>query len=73
MAESGDGLLKQVALIGSYPPRRCGIATFTRDMYQALAGAMSGRGEAFTLAMNDVPEGYDYPDEVRVEVRDRFC
>ncbi|MFA7586798.1 MAG: glycosyltransferase, partial [Novosphingobium sp.] len=29
----------RLAVVGNYPPRRCGIATFTADMVEALTGA----------------------------------
>ena len=29
----------RLAVIGNYPPRRCGIATFTADMVDSLRGA----------------------------------
>ena len=31
-----------VAFLGTYPPRRCGIATFTRDLAAACGGASGG-------------------------------
>lgn len=56
----------RVAIIGSYVPRRCGIATFGAD----LAAAISGTGEAAVdiVAMNDRSDEYAYPDEVRFEI-----
>src|SRR5262245_36562584 len=30
--------LRHIALLGNFPPRRCGIATFTADVEAALAG-----------------------------------
>jgi len=59
--------LKSIALIGSYLPRHCGIATFTAD----LAGAIlenSPTTHCSIVAMNDRPEGYEYPDEVRFQI-----
>ena len=32
----------RIALIGDYPPRQCGIATFTHDVRQALLGEFPG-------------------------------
>lgn len=32
-----SGAIRRVALIGNYPPRLCGIATFTHDLHAALA------------------------------------
>ncbi|MFW5839888.1 MAG: glycosyltransferase family 4 protein, partial [Planctomycetota bacterium] len=59
-----------IAFIGNYLPRRCGIATFTHDLAEAVATQMGASPEeCFVLAMNDQPEGYPYPNRVRFEVR----
>ncbi len=59
-----------IAFIGNYLPRRCGIATFTHDLAEAVATqAGASTDECFVLAMNDQPEGYPYPNRVRFEVR----
>jgi len=57
-----------VAFLGTYPPRRCGIATFTRDV--SAAGAAVGEGmRPQVIAVTD-PEGqYEYPREVKYEIR----
>jgi len=60
---------RSVAVLGNYLPRRCGIATFTTDLCEALAGALGPDGDVFALAMDDLPEGYPYPDRVRFELR----
>jgi len=57
----------RIAFIGNYPPRRCGIATFTSDLCEAVAAELPGV-DCLAVAMNDTPEGYDYPDRVRFEV-----
>ncbi len=56
--------LKRVAVIGNYTPRRCGIATFTADLSEALAAARP-ETDVFVVAMNDRAEGYGYPERVR--------
>ncbi|MBW1988154.1 MAG: glycosyltransferase family 4 protein [Deltaproteobacteria bacterium] len=61
---------KKIALIGNYLPRQCGIATFTNDLLTALSGENPG-GEHFVVAMNDIPEGYRYPSQVRFEIKQR--
>jgi len=58
--------VKSVALLGSYTPRQCGIATFTKDLREALAGEI-GDG-ASVIAMDDEVEAYDYPPEVRYQI-----
>ncbi|NLX07179.1 MAG: glycosyltransferase [Phycisphaerae bacterium] len=58
-----------IALLGTYVPRRCGIGTFTADLCNSIKTQLNGRGSVFAVAMDDVPEGYDYPPEVRLEIR----
>lgn len=58
-----------IAFVSDYIPRRCGIATFTHDLCEAVARQGGKKCDVFTVAMNDVPEGYPYPERVRFEVR----
>jgi glycosyltransferase involved in cell wall biosynthesis len=62
-----DGALsdrvKRIALIGNYPPRLCGIATFTADVYQALTGAFPELA-VDVYAMNDPGSDHNYPATV---------
>ena len=52
------------AYVSSYPPRACGIATFTRDLSNAVA--QSGRGVGtHVAAINDEGAIYSYPHQVR--------
>jgi glycosyltransferase involved in cell wall biosynthesis len=60
--------LKQVALIGNYPPRQCGIATFTADLLSAI-GQASPATNCFAVPVTDTHEGYPYPDRVRFEIQ----
>lgn len=61
--------IQRVALVGNSPPRQCGIATFTTDLAQALAGPGVGL-EVDIFAMTDPGQTYDYPASVRFEIRD---
>ena len=57
------------ACVGTYVPRRCGIATFTHDLCQAICQELKDEHSCHVIAMNDSPEGYEYPPRVRFEVR----
>ncbi len=59
----------KIAFIGNYLPRRCGLATFTTDLCESIALAAGENADCFAVPMNDVPEGYAYPERVRFEVR----
>lgn len=53
--------------VGNYPPRNCGIATFTYDLFHALC-EVTGKDSYRVAAITNVPEGYNYPDEVSFEI-----
>ncbi|MGC9452515.1 MAG: glycosyltransferase [Oceanipulchritudo sp.] len=57
-------------MIGNHLPRQCGIATFTTDLLAGLAEE-NPSGECWAVVMNDIPEGYRYPAQVRFEVNQR--
>ncbi|MCP4377565.1 MAG: glycosyltransferase [bacterium] len=59
-----------VAFVSDYLPRRCGIATFTYDLAEAMATVGGDDYDIFTVAVNDRPEGYPYSDRVRFEIRE---
>lgn len=59
-----------IAFLGTYVPRRCGIATFTADLLDALVEE-APEVRFWALAMNDTPEGYPYPPRVRFELNQR--
>jgi glycosyltransferase involved in cell wall biosynthesis len=54
---------KHVALIGNFPPRQCGIATFTGDVHSALIKAFPDM-TVDVYAMNDPGRTYAYPEAV---------
>src|SRR5580704_16555951 len=60
-------LPNRIAMVGNYLPRRCGIATFTTDLCDAIHQEY-GEMELLALPVNDREEGYDYPDRVRFEL-----
>ncbi len=60
-------LPNRIAVVGNYLPRRCGIATFTTDLCDALH-VEYGATELLALPVNDIEEGYAYPARVRFEL-----
>ena len=56
-------LTSHLAFVGDYTPRRCGIATFTADICEAIA-AEYPTTKCIVGSVNDRPEGYDYPARV---------
>jgi glycosyltransferase involved in cell wall biosynthesis len=60
-------LPSRVAIIGNYLPRRCGIATFTTDLCDAIHAEYEAT-ELLALPVNDTEEGYNYPARIRFEL-----
>lgn len=61
--------LSRVAFIGNSLPRRCGIATFTTDLQQAVAASRADL-ETVIAAMTDRGRVYDYPSTVGFQIQD---
>ena len=62
--------IRKIAFIGDYLPRKCGIATFTHDVCTSVATQFPG-SDCFVVPVNDLPQGYDYPREVRFEIEEQ--
>ena len=58
----------RIAFLGTYPPRRCGIATFTRDLAAGMM-ASDGHVKPLAIAVTDTGGQYEYPPEVEYEIR----
>ncbi|HEY7889285.1 MAG TPA: glycosyltransferase family 4 protein [Steroidobacteraceae bacterium] len=59
----------RLAFIGNSLPRRCGIATFTTDLQQAIERT-SPKVQSCIVAMTDRNRTYDYPPAVRLQIND---
>lgn len=56
----------KIAIIGTYLPRKCGIATFSSDLYKYVNNEET---ECWVIALNDYQHSYNYPPEVKFEIR----
>ncbi|MEX0611605.1 MAG: glycosyltransferase family 4 protein [Pirellulales bacterium] len=68
IGQSAD--VRKIAFIGDYLPRKCGIATFTHDLRQAVA-TQYPETECIVVPVNDLEGSYDYPTEVRFEIGEK--
>jgi hypothetical protein len=50
--DESSGAVRRVALLGNHLPRRCGIATFTADLADAISATFPGI-DCGVIAMND--------------------
>lgn len=61
-----------VTFLATYPPRKCGIGTFTHDLArnvsQRYGEELSAKSKVSIAALNDRPEGYEYGPEVGFEI-----
>lgn len=57
----------KVAIVGNYPPRKCGIATFTSDLRHAI-GSLESSWPCPVVTVTDPGGSYPYPPEVRFEI-----
>lgn len=62
----------KIAFIATYPPRECGIGTFTNNLFKAILNNDKSRkkgNEGFVVAISDHDLTYDYPEEVKLVIR----
>ncbi len=61
-----DPDLNRIAFVGTYVPRRCGIATFTRDLRAAVA-AHQPETDCLVVPITDAGAAHAYPPEAIFE------
>jgi len=62
----------KIAFIGTYPPRECGIGTFTNNLLDSVLQTKKAEKrnfDAFVVAVDDHNLSYDYPPEVKFNIR----
>jgi len=62
--------VRKIAFVGDHLPRKCGIATFTSDLLAAVATAHP-QSQCFSVSVNDIKGGYEYPEVVRFEIEEQ--
>ena len=65
-----ESSIRNIAFLGNYLPRKCGIATFTSDLLRAVA-ARHPKSRCFAVPVNDIDGCYQYPDVVRFEIEEQ--
>jgi len=59
-----------ICLVCSYPPRQCGIATFSYNLLSSLQGKLNNQKvNSFVVALNDYDTEYAYPEEVTFSIQ----
>src|SRR5260221_191820 len=66
MGRTAPSIGTRLAVVSTYPPRHCGIATFSRDLRVALAVAAPDVGVRICALDRD---GLDYPEDVTTLIR----
>ncbi|MBK5284987.1 MAG: glycosyltransferase [Bacteroidia bacterium] len=63
-SENGN-VLPEILFITSYPPRECGIATYSQDLLKALNNKFNHSFKLRICALESQTEKHDYEDEIK--------
>jgi len=61
---------KWIVYLSTYPPRECGIATFTYDLVKSFDELFLGNNETKIIAMNTDVHAYRYSSKVIFQIRE---
>lgn len=59
----------RIVFLSTYPPRKCGIATYTKDLAMGINNLNPERVAEFIALDNDISESLEYPWEVSHRIR----
>ena len=59
-----------IVYLSTYPPRKCGIATFTQDLAMAMDKLFNPSLKSKIVSLNDNGNSYDYSNEVLYKIND---
>ncbi|GAA4445194.1 glycosyltransferase family 4 protein [Ravibacter arvi] len=60
----------KISFIATYPPRQCGIGTFTKNLFDAVTGSQgNNKSQGIVIAVDENMQHYDYPKEVVMSIR----
>ena len=63
----------KIAFVATYPPRQCGIGTFTYNLVKAMVNGSDHQkipDQIMVVAINDNNHQYEYPEEVKKVIRE---
>eukprot|EP00897_Mesotaenium_endlicherianum_P000629 jgi/Mesen1/10567/ME000843S10064 len=61
----------RIGIVSTYPPQRCGIAEYTRDLYTSLAELAPSPPDVGIIVVDEAGTPLAYTEEVRLVVRKR--
>lgn len=59
----------KIAFVATYPPRQCGIGTFTHSLAHAMKNIQNHENEIIVIAMTNDHETYVFPSEVKLTIQ----